>query len=1078
MDTAFQDRYNKLNTKQRQAVDTIDGPVMVVAGPGSGKTELLSLRIANILRITDTAPSSILCLTFTDSGAANMKERLYQIIGDRVYKVQIYTFHAFAKRVMDEYREYFYNTFTFEPATDVAKNEILDYAFSLLSHDNKLASFRPGIGYSFFYDVKARIGLIKKAGYKADEYINLVAYAKTELIIVNKIICDGWTTDRLNLKNLIWLENIINTLENNTKNNLTAKVYVNELKFAIEKSKEENNTEAIGKWKIKNIVKMDGAIALKELYNQEKIETVAQIYKHYEESLADRSLYDFDDMIIDLRVAINSHETLKDNLAEQYQYILIDEFQDTSDAQMAIVEAITSHEVNNDRPNICVVGDDDQAIYKFQGAEINNIINFRSTQYKDVKVITLLENYRSTQNIIDFSRSITDHISYRLENVYEDIQKKLTQGNTSLSEGHIQLTHYNKKEIQYQYIAKEILKETITNTQISIAVIARKHNSIKEFSKFLNKENIKYNYIHKSNVLNLAPIKDILNVMKYLSSIHLSSHNFDYLLPEIINAPYWFISRSDIFNLSYKIKKENLDWFTGIANSDSEKLKNVYNVLLQADKCSTELPIIQFIHEYIEMSGLKAYYFGNTTHDYYIYLEGIRAFYEALSEYDINYDMYVKDINNFLNIYEKYKIPIIINSDICDKETQVTLLTAHKSKGLEYDSVYIIDVDDSEWSGANKSNNAPVPKYLKSQLTGAINTEDDNLRLLYVAISRAKQNLNISYTEDKSRYLNIIQTQKISDISDGSIALETSLTQATYNRDEKEILNKLLIDYKMSVTHLNNYLNIEEGGPAYFLAINLLRFPTPMNASSAYGSAIHDAIETIPSSLKNKGVSKDIISLEKVISKFEYVLKTKRLSPIEEKKQIDRGHKVLTRYYKEKINTFKDEDEIEVSMSGEGIVVGNAHITGNLDYIYFTNSDKENNNKNIINIIDFKTGKTLKSWDKGLDAIEKIKAHRYKYQLMMYKMMIENSNKYKDYKIGDLGLQFVEDENIFTLYYEHNDKEYERFKLLLSAVYRSILNLEFAQTSEYMSDDYYDDVTLDQIINYEDMLIAKYETKD
>ena len=184
----FSNRYQKLNDKQKQAVDSIEGPLLVVAGPGSGKTELLALRIANILKETQTSPDSILCLTFTDNGAANMRERLNKIIGITSHKVAIHTFHSFARRVMDEYGEYFYKAFEFEVASDIDKEEVMDNAFRNLPHSSPLSTYHPKLGWTYYSGTKNRIRDIKLAGYSSSEYRVLVDKSIEEVKIINTIL--------------------------------------------------------------------------------------------------------------------------------------------------------------------------------------------------------------------------------------------------------------------------------------------------------------------------------------------------------------------------------------------------------------------------------------------------------------------------------------------------------------------------------------------------------------------------------------------------------------------------------------------------------------------------------------------------------------------------------------------------------------------------------------------------------------------------------------------------------------------------------------------------------------------------
>ena len=166
----YEERYRALNPEQQKAVDTIDGPVLVVAGPGSGKTELLSLRAANILRQTDTLPSSILCLTFTDSASVNMQKRLESLIGAEAYKIAVHTFHSFGSEIIAQHPEYFYNGSTYSPADDIKQLEILQEIFENLPHTSLLGSYHPEHGYTYIKETKERIGDLKKGGFSPEEF--------------------------------------------------------------------------------------------------------------------------------------------------------------------------------------------------------------------------------------------------------------------------------------------------------------------------------------------------------------------------------------------------------------------------------------------------------------------------------------------------------------------------------------------------------------------------------------------------------------------------------------------------------------------------------------------------------------------------------------------------------------------------------------------------------------------------------------------------------------------------------------------------------------------------------------------
>jgi RecB family exonuclease len=258
----------------------------------------------------------------------------------------------------------------------------------------------------------------------------------------------------------------------------------------------------------------------------------------------------------------------------------------------------------------------------------------------------------------------------------------------------------------------------------------------------------------------------------------------------------------------------------------------------------------------------------------------------------------------------------------------------------------------------------------------------------------------------------------------------------------------------MPVTHLNNFLNITVGGPYYFLEQNLLRFPQPMNPSSIFGTAIHDSIESI---VKYKKIHNKDISEKILIDNFISILKKHRLPKTDYLKQEERGVFILKRYLAKYGKNLKADDIVEFDFKGEGITINKALITGKIDYLKIEGDS--------ILVLDFKTGKTLSSWEPK-DEYDKIKAHHYKYQLIMYKILIESSSKFRGKKIKSLGLQFVEDENIFVLYYEPTEEEVARFKKLVEKVYDKIVSVDFG-----LNDDFREKTKLSEIIEYEDSIL-------
>jgi DNA helicase II / ATP-dependent DNA helicase PcrA len=349
----FKKEYGRLNPEQKNAVDTIDGPVMVVAGPGTGKTQVLTLRIANILLKTDTAPENILALTFTDAASINMRRRLFGIIGAGAYRVRIETFHSFCNNVLASYPEAFPGIIGSSHITEVEAAGIIEDIIK----NSSLSLLRPwGDPFLYVGDIVKKIEELKREGLTAEKF-----------------------------------EGIVKKAEKDFRNR-------------------DNIYHSKGAYK----GKMKGE-AVGELRKIEKNLELASIYKTYQETLAKKRFYDWSDMIMEvlkvlegassptsLKLRGTGASDLKLMLQEEHQYILVDEHQDTNSAQNKILELLCDFHKN---PNIFIVGDEKQAIFRFQGASAENFLYFKKL-YPKAKLIELWRNYRSTQKILDSANSL------------------------------------------------------------------------------------------------------------------------------------------------------------------------------------------------------------------------------------------------------------------------------------------------------------------------------------------------------------------------------------------------------------------------------------------------------------------------------------------------------------------------------------------------------------------------------------------------------------------------------------------------------------------------------------------------
>ena len=336
----FNELYAKLNKAQREAVDTIEGPVMVIAGPGTGKTQILTLRIANILRRTDTAPEQILALTFTEAGTSAMRTRLASVIGVRAYRVPIFTFHGFCNEIINRFPEYFPQILGSRPASELDRITIMQKVLddTKLEH---LASFRSPYHY------------VKPA-------LRTISLLKREAIDPSALRA---------------------RLDAEEKDILSAFDYRHE--------------KGAHKGKVKGVyLEREMAVA--------KNRELAILFDGYEAGLAREKLYDFDDMIVTLVRKLEENEELRLILQEEYQYLLADEHQDANGAQNKVLELLSSF---HQSPNLFIVGDEKQAIYRFQGASLENFLYFHR-RFPEAKLIALEENYRSTQAVLDVAHKL------------------------------------------------------------------------------------------------------------------------------------------------------------------------------------------------------------------------------------------------------------------------------------------------------------------------------------------------------------------------------------------------------------------------------------------------------------------------------------------------------------------------------------------------------------------------------------------------------------------------------------------------------------------------------------------------
>ncbi len=1079
----FQEEYNRLNPAQREAVDTIEGPVLVIAGPGTGKTQLLSARVAHILQKTDSLPSNILCITFTESGAAAMRERLVSMIGEDAYRVGVYTFHGFCLEIINRYNEHFFSGAPFSAIDELTSFQMLEELFLQLPHSNKLSTH---FNEDFVYlpDTRSAIAELKQAGLTPNEVRAIIATNQQFIKTIEPKFSKLFDTPRLSKAVIPAFVELIETIQVQDVKGVAlwpplATLCRESASRAIAQSEETNSTKPITAWRNEWLEKNhQGTWSMKDDRRGQLLSEVADIYEQYLKKLQEKQLLDFDDMILQVVLALEQDEELRFKVQEQFQYILIDEFQDTNGAQLRIMQSLGSNPVNEGRPNILAVGDDDQAIYAFQGAQVSNMRTFAEL-WQDTKIVDLNENYRSTQAILNGAHEVGEKIEERISRsfgVSKQLQAKQPTSKVAIA---LQISFLSPQS-QQQWVTQRV-QELIASgiKSADIAILAPRHKYLQIIARSLMQANIPLAYERRDNVLqqpHIAQLVQLAQIVQYLVDEDYTEANA--LLPEILSYPFWNLKPQQIWRISLEAYRQSTYeepkyWLEIMLESEDTKVIQVANWLLETAQLarfeSLEHIVDELIGPGIHETGesfnspFRSFYFSNSKlHSQpTIYLEllsNLRVLRQKLREFRPDQPLKLRDLVEFVRLHKKTGINIIDTNPHLAHQDAVELMTAYKSKGLEFHTVFIIEAQDTIWGEKSRTRPRTIKPPHNLPIERAGESSDDKKRLLYVAMTRAKQQLYISsYQYDDKDKLSLPVSYLNSSPLDQEV-MESTPTQAkliqtlefdwraphleSVQTSLKQSLHGTLEDYQLSSTHLNNFIDIAQAGPQTFLLHNLLQFPTAMGPSAGYGSAIHAAIHKAHVEFTQRRK----IDISAVTRQFMRSLKQYHLNEVEEKLYTERGIAALSSFFEQCGQTFGEQDKSELSFRNQGVLLGKAHLSGAIDKLVLNETNKT------ALVVDYKTGKAPLDWV-GKDDFERIKLHKYKQQLIFYKLLVENSRDFSQYTVTKGQLVFVEpsvqSSECVTLEYEFTSEDVAYTTQLISAVWQKILALDLPDTSGF-----------------------------
>ena len=1002
----FLQQLETLNAAQHTAVQHIDGPMLVVAGPGTGKTQVLAARIGQILLETDALPENILCLTFTDAGVIAMRNRLLQFIGPAAHRVHLFTFHAFCNHVIQSNLALFGRQ-DMEPLGDLDRIDLIRRLIDQLPPGHPL--YRPQANPYFYEGHLSRL-----------------------FQLMNR---ENWSCERVQERIDAWLQDLPEHPDFLYKVNTSrgAKGTVREARVQQEQERMD---------------RLRAAVALYPLYEEEK-------------KRAGR--YDYDDMILWVWKAFAVHPFLLRNYQERYQFVLVDEYQDTNSAQNDILLQLISYW---DNPNVFLVGDDDQSIYEFQGARLQNLTDFIARYEASLEVVTLQENYRSTQPILDAAAALVRNNTLRIgarTNIFP-FEKKLYAANPR-HEGVRQfpiLSGYASRLHETAHVLQQIealLAEKVRPSDI--AVIYAQHRQSRDLLLLFQKKGIPYVSKRSINILETPLIQQLLQLLEYLHREQTEAHSAERLLFRILHFRYWGLSPRYLAALSLFLSGEpdekRPSWretlhdpqkaVPTIPDLSADAFRQAVTALEELMAAEGNLLLPELVEMAINRSGLLYYVLQSVNK-----LESVQILHAFLQfvrgENERNPWLRLPDLLDILNRMQENRVPLPLNQTI-GEEGGVQFLTAHSAKGLEFDRVFLIDAVKDYWEPKNQSANGQFPLPGNLVPSGEEDALEARRRLFYVAMTRAKSFLHISFAKTDEKQKELARARFIDELQEGcpSMAIQEpgiagdsvlqvqaellQLAQApVILAQEQTFIEERLAQFSLSVSSLNAFLNC----PLGFYFEYILQVPALSSEQAVYGAAMHIAMQKLFAGIQpTKAFPRETDFLRF----FETEMSRKKgcFQPTSFDKYTTQGKHYLSGLYAQQVA--EGHKEVHVEYTIRKVEIDGVPVTGTIDKIEYHPGLS-------VGIIDYKTGRVEEG---GLSrpSDKKPGGGIYWRQLSFYKLLFEALDRSsRQVTFGEI--QFLEPDRQgkyrrLRLGFEPEDGQYMRE--LIAGTYQRIQAKDF-----------------------------------
>ena len=967
---AFEAIYEGLNPQQKIAVDTIEGPVMVIAGPGTGKTQILSARIGKIMLETDTPPENILCLTYTDAGAIAMRKRLVQFIGTSAYKVNISTFHSFCNDIIQDNLSLFDKT-NLDPISELEKIELFKKLIDGFDKLNPLKRYRGDVYYEIS-NLSKLFSAMKK---------------------------EGWAVPYL-------VERIDQ--------------YIGEIPF---------RDEFLYKRKTKQFEagSLKQALVDAEMEKMGKLKAAVKEFDTYQQLMKDHNRYDFDDMINWVIRAFKENKNLLAQYQERFLYILVDEYQDTSGTQNELVELLVNYW---EQPNLFVVGDDDQSIFRFQGANVENMLHYQNQYASDLLTIVLENNYRSTQPILDVSTILINNNQERLVNKIEGLEKKLIAAlpENQINPAQPQIVKYNEPQEEMIDICEQIV--ALIEKGIApknIAVLFKENKYGEEIAHFLQQKEVPIYTKRTANLFDQVLIQQLIKILDYLACELDQPYEGANILFEILHFKWWNISPITIAKLTFEANQQKYgtpgnsyrkvlvektqeiqtDLFSQGGLTDVAKAMKVLEDLIGQ---VPNVTLLNLVEQVLQKTGVIQTILKSADKGYA--LEIVTHFFDFIkSETHRNPRLQLSDLVDMLKLMQRegIRMPLPITTG---NESGVNLLTTHGSKGLEFEYVFVAGTNAHYWEKKRSSINTGY-KLPDTVLTSLENADDKEelRRLFYVAITRAKKHLQISFSQFKadgkeaepSQYIVELLEGDESQIQSKSVAdnirtrykllrLQSAL-QPQIAQLEDDFIGPKVEQFTMNVTALNNYLKC----PLHFYYNSLIRVPSGKSEATTFGSAIHDALQRFFKKMQDN--NNEFPDKQVMVQDFFHYMNRHReaFTKVEFENRREQGEIVLNNYHDKYIHTWNKVVTTEYRINN--VILQGIPLKGAIDKIEF-------DGKQVV-VIDYKTGSVENAKEKLLPPNEKYPdGGDYWRQAVFYKILLRGHPK--NWEVERAEFDFIE----------------------------------------------------------------------